>query len=277
MYQLGLYEKAMPNRLSWPEKLTAAKKAGFDFVELSIDESGEKLSRLDWGRTQRKTLSRDMQDCDICFGSLCLSAHRKYPLGSHDPTLRAQSLIIAEKAIHLATDLGIRMIQLAGYDVYYETPDRDTERWFTDNLAQCVSTAASEGVLLGFETMETPFMDTVKKAMGYVGQINSPYLQIYPDIGNLTNAAVKYRHDWKADLYTGIGHLAAMHLKETVPGVYREIPFGTGHVDFLEAVQTAKRLGVRRFTGEFWYDGSENWEEALSQSYTFLHHFLSEE
>ena len=45
-YTLGLYEKAMPSDLSWREKLTAAKQAGFDFLEISIDETDAKLSRL---------------------------------------------------------------------------------------------------------------------------------------------------------------------------------------------------------------------------------------
>ena len=31
-------------------------------------------------------------------------------------------------------------------------------------------------------------MNTVTKSMRYIDIINSPYLQIYPDIGNLTNA-----------------------------------------------------------------------------------------
>ena len=43
---------------------------------------------------------------------------------------------------------------------------------------------------LGFETMETPFMDTVEKSMEYVNKINSPYLGVYPDIGNLKNASL---------------------------------------------------------------------------------------
>lgn len=45
--------------------------------------------------------------------------------------------------------------------------------------------AARKGILLGFETMETPFMDTVEKAMYYVKTIDNAYLGVYPDIGNL--------------------------------------------------------------------------------------------
>ena len=46
-YRLGLYEKSMPSTLTWVEKLTIAKKSGFDYLEISIDESDAKLARLD--------------------------------------------------------------------------------------------------------------------------------------------------------------------------------------------------------------------------------------
>ena len=52
-YTLGLYEKAMPSDLTWREKLLTAKEAGFDFVEISIDETDAKLSRLDMTKEER--------------------------------------------------------------------------------------------------------------------------------------------------------------------------------------------------------------------------------
>ena len=61
-YQLGLYEKAMPGTLSWREKLKTAKRAGFDFVEISIDESDEKLARLDMSTAERMALVREMSE-----------------------------------------------------------------------------------------------------------------------------------------------------------------------------------------------------------------------
>lgn len=59
-YTLGLYEKAMPETLSFKEKLKSARKAGFDFVELSIDETDAKLSRLDWTKDERLRLVKTM-------------------------------------------------------------------------------------------------------------------------------------------------------------------------------------------------------------------------
>lgn len=102
-----------------------------------------------------------------------------------------------------------------------------TQENFARNLSLSAAMAAREGVVLDIETMETEFIDTVEKAAAWVKIINSPYLQIYPDIGNITNASAKYGTDVLSDLAAGRGHLAAMHLKETVPGIFQYKSFGT--------------------------------------------------
>ncbi|WP_313577778.1 L-ribulose-5-phosphate 3-epimerase [Lacrimispora sp.] len=262
-YTLGLYEKSMPAELSWKEKLEAAKNAGFDFLEMSIDETEEKLERLEMTEKERLELIKLTKDTGIPIGTMCLSGHRKYPLGSHDPEVKKKSIEIMSKAIALASDLGIRIIQLAGYDVYYEESDEETRRYFTDNLKKAAEMAASAGVVLAFETMETGFMNTVEKAMKYVKQVSSVYLNVYPDIGNITNAAFTNGTDVLEDLKLGSGRLAAMHLKETKPGIFREVPYGEGHVDFKKAIETAWKLGVRIYVAEFWYTGNSSWKEDL--------------
>ena len=269
-YTLGLYEKAMPSELSWKEKLEAAKAAGFDFVEISIDETDAKLGRLDMTREERLELVRLMSGTGIPIRTMCLSGHRKYPLGSHDKAVRDRGMEIMEKAIQLADDLGIRIIQLAGYDVYYEESDEETKRLFGENLKKAVEMAARAGVVMGFETMETEFMNTVEKSMKYVDLISSMYLNVYPDIGNITNAAKTYGTDVLDDLRKGKGHLVAMHLKETVPGVFREVPFGTGHVDFNSAIATAWELGIRKFVTEFWYTGNPEWRKDLDFAHSMM-------
>ena len=105
---------------------------------------------------------------------------------------------------------------------------------------------------------------------------NSPYLQVYPDVGNITNASLTYSGDILADLESGRGHLAAVHLKETIPGVFREVPYGTGHVNFPAVAAKSLLLGVRMFVGEFWYTGEANWRKVLQQNNTFLREALRE-
>ena len=269
-YFLGLYEKAMPDQISLHEKLLLTKQSGFDFMEISIDETDLKLARLNATAEQIQTIKDAMDSTGIYIRTMCLSGHRKYSFGSHEPKIREQSLQIMEKSIEFAYLLGIRLIQLAGYDVYYEQSDETTRSFFAENLKKAVRMAASRGIVLGFETMETPFMNTVEKAMGYVEQVNSPYLGVYPDLGNLTSAAVLYGTQVVTDLEKGSGHIFAAHLKETKPGLYRNVPFGTGHTDYVASLAQLHKQGVRLFVGEFWHQGEANYLESLTTSALFL-------
>lgn len=270
-FSLGLYEKSMPHSLSLEEKFIEVKNAGFDFLELSIDESEEKLGRLKWISSYRKSLVSSMWKTGVKVLTMCLSGHRKYPIGSENTKIRQRGIEIMGDAIDLAQDLGIRIIQIAGYDEYYFPSTEKTRSYFIENLHMLVKYAAGKGVILAFETMETNFMNTVKKAMYYVDQVNSPWLQVYPDIGNITNAALVYDHALEKDLESGRGHVAAMHMKETVPGKFREIPYGTGHVDFKQAFSIAASMGVHLFVAEFWYTGNDDWRDQLKSASNFLH------
>ena len=269
-YNLGLYEKSMPSFVPIRDKLVETGKAGFDFMELSIDESEEKLARLKWSRKQKQELEDYMWETGVRVRTMCLSGHRKYPIGSEVKELREKGMEIMEDAIRFASDTGLRIIQIAGYDEYYRPSSGNTRRLFTENLRKSMEWAAKYGIILAFETMETPFMDTVAKAMQFVNDIGSPYLQIYPDLGNITNAAALYGSPVQDDLSKGKGHLVAMHLKETVPGKYREVPFGEGHVDFTAAVETVYSMGVRTFVAEFWYNGRDDWRDQLILTNRFI-------
>ena len=66
----------------------------------------------------------------------------------------------------------------------------------------------------------------------------------------------------------------ALHLKETKPGIFREVPYGEGHVDFEGMIKAAWNMGVRKYTGEFWYTGSPEWEKELKDNKEFLCNYL---
>lgn len=259
-YFLSMYEKAVPDELSLKEKLQYCKDFGFDGLEISIDASDWRLARLDWSKEERKSLKRDIEEVGLPIYSMCLSGHRKYPMGSLDPQVQKRAMEIMKKAIDFACDLGIRIIQLAGYDEFDNPSTQETAKNFEKNLKVAVEMASKKGVFMGFETMDTEFMNTTEKAMKYVNIINSPYLNVYPDIGNLKNAAVMYGTNVDEDIKIGAHKIIAAHLKETIPGHDRDIPFGTGHTEYLSNIKTLKELGVRYFNGEFWCKG-DNWIE----------------
>ncbi len=271
-YSLGLYEKAIPVGMTFPQMFAIAKQCGFDRLEISVDETDWRQERLEWDASRQRELGALSRAMDAPLLTMCLSGHRKYPFGSHDSETRRRSLDIMEKAIRFADNAGISVIQLAGYDVYYEQGDDDTRKWFAENLRRSVDMAAKAGVVLAFETMETPFMDTVEKSMKYVSEIGSPWLGVYPDIGNLKNAAVLYGTDVVEDMMLGAGHIFAVHLKETKPGLYRDMNFGesTGHTEYERCIEASLRMGVRMFTGEFWYQKGQDYMSVIADSAKFL-------
>lgn len=130
MAQIGIYEKALPKDISWKERFSLVKKLGFDFIEMSIDETDERLTRLDWSDAKIAALRNDMFETGIRINSICLSGHRRFPFGSADPEKQIIAKEIMKKAIQLAHKLSIKVIQVAGYDVYYEEKSMTSRRLY---------------------------------------------------------------------------------------------------------------------------------------------------
>ncbi|MCW2476918.1 MULTISPECIES: L-ribulose-5-phosphate 3-epimerase [unclassified Symbiopectobacterium] len=256
---LGIYEKALPPGESWLARLQLARELGFDFVEMSLDETDARLARLDWDREQRLALVNAIATTGIRVPSMCLSAHRRFPLGSQDDAIRNQGLAIMHKAIALAQDVGIRVIQLAGYDVYYQEANEITRERFRDGLQQAVEMASRAQVTLAMEIMDYPLMNSISKALGYANYLNNPWFQLYPDIGNLS----AWDNDVQMELRAGQGHIVAVHVKDTRPGVFKNVPFGTGVVDFERCFTTLKESGYRGpYLIEMW---SENAPDPIKE------------
>jgi L-ribulose-5-phosphate 3-epimerase len=252
---IGIYEKALPKHLSWPERFEAVREAGFDFLELSVDETPERMARLDWSLAERLAFFRASRESGIPVPSLCLSGHRKIPFGSADPVIRAQAGAFMEQAIRFAGDTGIRVIQLAGYDVYYEPPTRESRERYYEGMDRALELAARHQVMLALEIMDTPFLNSISKYLVLKERLPSPWFRVYPDLGNLT----AWGNDITRELTLGIEHIVGVHVKETqrvgpnFPGAFRDVPFGEGAVDFVHCFRTLHDLGYAGpFLVEMW-------------------------
>ena len=235
---VGIYEKAFPADLLWEERLEMAAKAGYDFVEMSIDESPERLARLDWSPSELAGLRNAVDSAGIPVFTLGLSAHRKYPLGSASPELRKQAFEIFRKAIELASELGVKVIQVMGYDVFYEPSTPDSGARFLEGLHQGACWAGAAGIMLALENVDVPFVNSVEKAMRFVQVVNSPWFNVYPDIGNLAAAG----YDPVSQLRLAKGYLVGVHVKDATPGVVRGVPFETGVVPFEDVFKALEEM-----------------------------------
>lgn len=247
---LGIYEKALDAEDDWYQRMNKAAELGFDFVEISIDESDERLARLYADDSEIWKIRDAAWKSGIYLQSLCLSGHRRYPFGSADPEVRKKAADIMERAVVFADKLGIRVIQLAGYDVYYEPSTEDSIRRFEEGMAWSASLAARYQVMLGMEIMDVELMNSIRKHLVYERKIQSPWYKVYPDLGNLAAWGL----DVPDELEAGIHSIVGVHVKDTLcrtenrPGVFRDVPFGQGCVDFEASFSRLEKLG---YTGPY--------------------------
>ena len=147
-YEIGLYEKAMRNTMSWTEKLRCAKECGYDYLEICIDATDEKINRIFMDQEEKKRIMEAVFDVDLPIGSMSVSALTKYALGDPNEKIRKKAMEIAEKAIQLAVDLGARTVMIPGYDIYFGESTIETKKNFLENVKKIAEIAEKEGILV---------------------------------------------------------------------------------------------------------------------------------
>lgn len=270
---LGLYEKALPPEMDWEERLTTAKDLGYDYVEISIDEKDERIARLYWNEAEKEKFHEALRTTGVPIPSMCLSCHRRFPYGSADPAIREKAHDIMEKAILFCREFGIRVIQLAGYDVYYEESTSESLRFFLEGLRSAAKLAEKYQVMLAMEIMDTKLMSSISRYRKYKEEIPSPWFTVYPDLGNLT----AWGNDVRAELTLGIHEIVGVHLKETLavtpdfPGKFKCVPFSEGCVDFAGDFRILEDLGyLGPYMMEMWYAPGTDWKQYITKARLYI-------
>lgn len=145
---LGIYEKALigdpdEEKRDWNAWFAQVPQAGFSFVDLSIDESEQREARLQWTPRQCVAIRHAADNAGTTIGGICLSIHRKVGPGSADPAVRQKARDIMARGLQVCHDLGVGVIQIAGYYCYYEDPHPDAERWYAQMLADACANGSA--------------------------------------------------------------------------------------------------------------------------------------
>ena len=110
-------------------------------------------------------------------------------------------------------------------------------------------------------------MDTIKKIMPYIRAVDSPYLQIGADPGNITSMG----HNPVTDIPAGGKHVVKVEFKDTKPGMVRDVFFGEGTVDFDACFKMLNEIGFQGFmTAEMWYHMGAETQPDINKAYEFL-------
>lgn len=260
---LGIYEKALRWNGDWDALFADARRAGFSFVDLSVDETPERRARLEWPQETRATVRAAAARQGVQLGGICLSIHRAVGPGSADPAVRAEADRIFAEGIDLCHDLGIPVLQVAGYYAYYEPADPGQRGRYVESLRRAIPRAARAGVLLGIENVDGNDVTSISRGMNIVREIDSPWLQMYPDVGNIAEQQL----DETEELHSGKGHMLAIHLKDVRVGEPRRVPMGEGIANFPKAfTELARQRWSGRMMIEMWNDDAPDSVERCVQA-----------
>jgi predicted hexulose-6-phosphate isomerase len=253
--ELGVHERALRSTNDWDDLFCQVRQAGFASVDLSVDESPERSARLTWRPMQRHTVRDAAIRQGIQIGSLCLSLHRRIAPGSADSTLRALAREVLRQGIELCADLGIPLLQLAGYFAHDESAGPEARQRCVDGLRWGAHQAARRGVALGIENVDGGDLCSITAALEVVQEIGSAWLALCPDIGNLA----EHHLDVVAELAAGRGRMLALQVKDLKPGRHRRVRTGADLVPWNAAfAELARQQWSGRMVVEMWNNDAQD-------------------
>ncbi|MCM8769901.1 MAG: sugar phosphate isomerase/epimerase [Candidatus Omnitrophica bacterium] len=185
----GINIGSTPTEWPFEKKLEAIKKAGFQGVELNLAEEG--FLSLKSSQEEFLAAARAVKDAGLEVASLLAGGFWRYPLTSPDPNIRKQGEFLLLKGIEIACWLGTDAL-LVVPGVVQSDPARSLSISYDEAYSrsqECLRKAASEAekarVYLCVENVWNRFLLSPLEMKRFVEEINSPYVQVYFDVGNV--------------------------------------------------------------------------------------------
>ena len=171
------------------EKMLLAKKAGFDGIELSLDETGE--VSLESDEKTLLELKAYAKEIGIEFYSVASGLYWTYNYTTANEENRKKAIEITKKQLWVASVLGCDTIlvvpgavevafapdEVVEYDVAYERAQAA--------LKELAPVAEKLGVAIGVENVWNEFLLSPLEMARFIDEIGSDYVGSYFDVGNV--------------------------------------------------------------------------------------------
>ncbi len=215
--------------LSLPEIFALTKKAGYDGVELALDETGPvslESTAEDMAKVRAQAAAAGVE-----LYSLATGLYWSYPLTSDDEAVRAKARHILRRQLQCAAWLGCGRILVIPGAVGVEfapalgvTPYETVYLRAQEALRALAPEAQALGVVIGVENVWNKFLLSPLEMRNFIDSIGSEFVGSYFDVGNVV--AFGYPEHWIPVLGKRI---AAVHFKD----YRREAGNLSGFVDLL--------------------------------------------
>lgn len=242
----GISIWAFQNGTDIPACMRASAEAGFEGIELALNESGP--LGLDASESELRGYRQQALDAGIGITSLATGLYWSYPLTSSSPEIRAKAEEIVKRQLDAAAILGVDAIlvvpgavgvdfvagsEVVSYDIAY---DRAAE-----SLSRLASYAAEQKVCIGVENVWNKFLLSPLEMRQFLDGIGSPWVGAYFDAGNVL--ATGYPDQWIRILGNRIRRVHIKDFRRAVGTIDGFVDLLSGDVDFPAVLAALKEIG----------------------------------
>jgi len=246
----GISIWSFPGNMKITECIKLAKKAGFDGIELALNETGD-LS-LESTEDEIKGYREAADEAEVEISSLATGLYWSYSLTSNNEQTREKAKAIVKKQLDAAAILGVDTIlvvpgavgvdfipdcEVVEYDVAY---DRALEA-----IKELAPYAESKKVCIGIENVWNKFLLSPLEMRDLIDKAGSDYVGAYLDVGNVIYAG--YAEHWVKILGRRIKKVHFKDYRRDVGGVAGFVDILSGDVNYPAIVEELKKIGYDSF------------------------------
>jgi L-ribulose-5-phosphate 3-epimerase len=225
------------------EAITVAKKAGFDGIELSLNESGE-LS-LTASDKELQDIKAQLQEADLEIAGLATGLYWSYAMTSADQANRDKAVDVCKKQLETAAALGVDAILVipgaVGVDFIPGSEVVDYEYAYdraSESIAKLVPFAQSAGVAIAIENVWNKFLLSPLEMRSFIDAQGSEFVGSYFDVGNTLHNG--YPEQWVRILGNRIKKVHFKDYRRQAGGLHGFVDLLAGDVNY-PAVMDALR------------------------------------
>jgi len=226
--------------------LIETKNAGYDGIELTLEETGE--TGLEATPEKWAEIRAEADKLGLAIPSVATGLLWAYPLTSGDEEIREKGIKVVEKQIDMAAALGADTIlvipgavgvcfipdfKVVPYEVAYE-------RAFSA-IMRLKEKAEVKKIHIGLENVWNMFLLSPLEMRDFVDKINSPYVGVYFDVGNVV--ATGFPEQWIRILGKRIRKVHFKDYRISAGGIDGFVDLLSGDVNWPAVMEAFKEIG----------------------------------
>jgi L-ribulose-5-phosphate 3-epimerase len=255
------FKEGMPVK----ECIFLAKKAGFQGIELSLNDTG--VISLESREKDLLDIKAYAETVEIELPSVASGLYWSYPLTSQIKARRDKAKDIVKKQLETAAILGADTIlvvpgavgvdfipdaEVVSYDKAYENA--------LESLIELKAAAESYKVSIGIENVWNKFLLSPLEMRDFIDKIDSPYIGSYFDVGNVLYSG--YPEQWIRILGERIKKVHFKDFRRSIGNLSGFVDLLAGDVNYPEVMKAFDEIG---YTGYAFGEMIPNYTHYTSQ------------